>query len=162
MNHQTLHLCTLLCVLLGTPTVAAGQDDATLIREARIRSNAAIAAHDTDALARIWMSDVTVVTSTGATQSGREANRDSFAAQFTARPDVVYIRTPDVIDVMPGWEVASERGTWTGQWTQPDGVTRIGGTYLAQWRKVNGAWLLHAELFVPTHCTGSSWCDRHP
>jgi hypothetical protein len=63
---------------------------------------------------------------------------------------------------MPAWDVASERGTWAGQWTQADGVTRIGGTYQAQWRKVNGEWLLQGELFVPTHCTGSSWCTRHP
>lgn len=154
-------LCPVLCALVGRPVTAMGQD-VELIREARSRSNAAIAAHDADALALIWMSDVTVVTSTGASQSGRPANRDSFAAHFTARPDVVYIRTPDAIEVMPAWDVASERGTWTGQWTQADGITRIGGTYLAQWRKVNGAWLLQAELFVPTHCTGSSWCTRHP
>lgn len=136
--------------------------DTVLIREARARSNAAIAAHDTAALAKLWTADVTVVTSTGATQAGRDANRDAFAAQFRARPDVVYVRTPDTIEVLPSWEVASERGTWTGQWTQDDGVTKIGGTYLAQWRKLNGAWLIQAELFVPTRCEGSSWCDRHP
>lgn len=138
------------------------QDDAGLIRGARMRSNAAIAAHDVEALARGWMVDVTVVTSTGATTLGRQANRDAFAAQFKARPDVVYVRTPDTIDVMAAWDVAAERGTWTGQWTQADGVTRIGGTYLAQWRKIDGAWLLQGELFVPTHCEGSSWCTRHP
>jgi len=140
---------------------AMGQD-AELIREVRARSNAAIAAHDFEALARTWMVDVTVVTSTGATTLGRQANRDAFTAQVKARPDVVYVRTPDTIEVMPSWDVASERGTWTGQWTQADGVTRIGGTYQAQWRKVDGAWLLQAELFVPTQCTGSSWCARHP
>ena len=108
------------------------------------------------------MTDVTVVISTGATTSGREANRASFAAQFASRPDVVYVRTPAEIEVMKSWDVASERGTWTGQWTQADGVTKIGGNYLAQWRKVDGAWLLQGELFVPTHCTGSSWCAKHP
>lgn len=138
------------------------QDDAGMIREARAKSNAAIAAHDAEALAQVWKTDVTVVISTGATTSGREANRASFAAQFASRPDVVYVRTSAEIEVMASWNVASERGTWTGQWTQADGVTKIGGTYLAQWRKVNGAWLLQAELFVPTHCTGSSWCARHP
>jgi len=154
-------LCPLLFALVGGPVTAMGQD-LEQIREARGRSNAAIAAHDAEALARTWMADVTVVTSTGAVQSGREANRDSFLAHFKARPDVVYVRTPATIDVMPAWDVASERGTWTGQWTQADGVTRIGGTYLAQWRKIDGAWLLQAELFVPTHCEGSAWCAAHP
>jgi ketosteroid isomerase-like protein len=142
--------------------MAEAQDDVGLIREVRARSNAAIAAHDADALARTWMADFTVVTSTGETKTGREANRASFAAQFASRPDLVYVRTPSTVGVMPSWEVAAERGTWTGQWTQADGVTRIGGTYLAQWRKVNGAWLLQGELFVPTHCTGTSWCVKHP
>ena len=160
LGAQRAVLCALHFALC-TPMIAEAQD-VRLIREARERSNAAIAAHDADALAQGWMVDVTVVTSTGATQSGREANRNGFAAQFTSRPDVVYVRTPTDITVMPSWDVASERGTWTGQWTQADGVTRIGGTYQAQWRKVNGAWLLQAELFVPTHCTGSSWCAKHP
>ena len=122
----------------------------------------AIAAHDAEALAETWMVDFTVVTSTGETRSGRAANRAAFAAQFASRPDVIYVRTPSEIELMPSWNVASERGTWTGQWTQSDGVTKIGGTYQAQWRKVNGAWLLQGELFVPTHCAGSSYCDRHP
>ena len=142
--------------------MAEAQDDARLIREERARSNAAVAAHDADALARTWMVDFTVVTSTGETRSGREANRAAFVAQFASRPDVVYVRTPSTVEVMSSWDVAAERGTWTGQWTQADGVTRIGGTYLAQWRKVNGAWLLQGELFVPTHCEGSSWCKQHP
>jgi uncharacterized protein (TIGR02246 family) len=160
LEAQRAVLCALHFALC-TPMTAEAQD-VRLIREARQRSNAAIAAHDAEALARIWMADVTVVTSTGATQSGREANRASFMAQFTSRPDVVYVRNPTEIQVMPSWDVAAERGTWTGQWTQADGVTKIGGTYQAQWRKVNGAWLLQAELFVPTHCEGSSYCSKHP
>ena len=154
-------LCAVLCAPGVHPMTAEAQD-VRLIREAREKSNAAIAAHDLEALAKSWMESFSVVTSTGASQSGREANRAAFAAQFASRPDLVYVRTPSEIELMPAWDVASERGTWTGQWTQPDGVTRIGGTYQAQWRKVNGEWLLQGELFVPTHCAGSSWCDKHP
>jgi ketosteroid isomerase-like protein len=138
------------------------QEDESAIRAARARSNAAIAAHDLDGLARVWMENVHVVTSTGAQEAGRERNRASFAAHFRDRPDVVYVRTPESIDVFAAWDVAAERGRWTGQWTQADGVTRISGTYLAQWRKVKGEWLIQAELFVPTGCVGSSYCERHP
>ncbi|HEX9894677.1 MAG TPA: nuclear transport factor 2 family protein, partial [Gemmatimonadales bacterium] len=116
------------------------QEDESAIRAARARSNAAIAAHDLDGLARVWMENVHVVTSTGAQEAGRERNRASFAAHFRDRPDVVYVRTPESIDVFAAWDVAAERGRWTGQWTQADGVTRISGTYLAQWRKVKGEW----------------------
>ena len=53
-------------------------------------------------------------------------------------------------------------GEWTGRWTEPDGVVQVRGTYLAQWRKVNGTWLIQAEVFVPTACTGSTYCAAHP
>jgi hypothetical protein len=84
------------------------------------------------------------------------------ADQFARRPDTVYVRTPARIDVLAAWDVASERGEWTGRWTEPDGVVQVRGTYLAQWRKVNGTWLIQAEVFVPTACTGSTYCAAHP
>ena len=58
--------------------------------------------------------------------------------------------TPSAVDVFPAWGVASERGEWTGRWTEPDGVVQVRGTYLAQWRQVHGTWLIQAEVFVPT------------
>ena len=60
------------------------------------------------------------------------------------------------------WAAASERGEWVGRWTEPDGKLEIGGTYQAQWRKVDGRWLIQGELFVPTHCKGSKYCNQRP
>ena len=136
--------------------------DQRLIREARARSNSAIAAHDTAAIARPWMNDVHVVSSASAQTAGSQANQQRMARQFETRPDTIYIRTPATIDVYAPWDVASERGTWVGRWTEPDGKLEIGGTYLAQWRKVNGQWLIQAELYVPTHCSGSKYCNQRP
>ena len=141
---------------------AAQAGDEELIRAARGRSNQAIAAHDLDGIARVWMNDVHVVSSTSAQTAGREQNRQRMATQFTNRPDTVYVRRSTAIDVYPPWNVASERGEWTGRWTEPDGTLEIGGTYLAQWRKTDGQWLIQAELFVPTRCTGSAYCRRRP
>jgi ketosteroid isomerase-like protein len=136
--------------------------DEQLIREARARSNRAIAAHDLAAIAREWMPNVHVVSSTSAQTAGREANRERMAQQFTNRPDTVYVRRSTTIDVYPSWAVASERGEWTGKWTEPDGALEIGGTYQAQWRKIDGQWLIQAELFVPTRCTGAKYCNQRP
>ncbi|HXG87394.1 MAG TPA: carboxypeptidase regulatory-like domain-containing protein [Vicinamibacterales bacterium] len=136
--------------------------DERLIREARARSNAAIAAHDPVAIARIWMADVHVVSSTSAQVAGREANQQRMARQFATRPDTIYVRKAATIDVYPEWAVAAERGEWTGRWTEPDGVMQIGGTYLVQWRKVDGQWLIQAELYVPTRCSGSQYCRERP
>lgn len=142
--------------------VTAQTSDEQLVRAARDRSNAAIAKHDLDGIAAAWMDDVHVVSSTSAQTAGKNANRDGFAAQFKSRPDTIYIRTPITIDVYAPWNVASERGEWTGTWTEPDGKLEIGGTYQAQWRKVDGRWLIQGELFVPTRCKGSKYCNQRP
>ena len=154
----TLVVCVSV-VLAGGQSTAS---DEAAVRAARTRSNEAIAAHDMTGISRHWMPNVHVVTSTSAQGSGREANADRMALQFKRRPDTVYVRTPSTIAIFTAWDVASEQGEWTGRWTEPDGVVNIGGTYLAQWRKVDGTWLIQAELFVPTSCRGSSYCARHP
>lgn len=145
-------------------SVAASQRsaDERLIREVRARSNAAIAGHDPAAMARFWMEDVHVVRSTGAQVAGRERNRQRMAQQFATRPDTIYVRQPLAIDVYLPWEMASERGEWTARWTDSDGIVDMAGTYMAQWRRVNGQWLIQAELYVPTRCAGSMYCSQRP
>ena len=145
------------------PVKASQQStDAQLIRDARARSNAAIAAHDPAAMARLWKDDVHVVRSTGAQVAGREANQQRMAQQFAARPDTIYVRQPSAVDVYLPWEMASERGEWTAGWTEPDGTVDTAGTYLAQWRRIDGVWLIQAELYVPTRCAGSRYCSQRP
>jgi ketosteroid isomerase-like protein len=136
--------------------------EAAAIRTARAASNAAIAKHDVAGIAAHWMPDVHIVTSTSAHGTGKDVNGQRMAQQFARRPDTSYVRSPTTVEVLREWHVASERGDWTGRWTEPDGVVDIGGTYLAQWRKVNGVWLIQAELFVPTRCRGSKYCAAHP
>lgn len=146
----------------GRTVTAQVSSDEQLIRAARTRSNAAIATHDPAAVARVWMPDLHVVSSTSAQTAGREANQRRMASQFASRPDTIYVRTPSTVDVYAPWAVASERGEWTGRWTEPDGPLRIGGTYLAQWRKIGGQWFIQAELYVPTTCSGGRYCKERP
>ena len=153
-------LPAVLWLCLAGPAAAqpAAAPDEAAIRAARGRSNTAIAAHDVAGIAGHWLPDVHIVTSTSAQASGRDANGERMAQQFARRPDTVYVRTPMTVDVLAAWAVAAERGTWTGRWTEPDGVVDVAGTYLAQWRKVEGEWRIQAELFVPTSCRGSRYC----
>ena len=137
-------------------------NDEQLIREARARSNAAIRAHDPAAMARLWMDDVHVVRSTGSQVAGRQPNQQRMAQQFATRPDTIYVREPSAVDVYLPWAMASERGNWTARWTEPDGVVDMAGTYLAQWRRIDGVWLIQAEIYVPTRCAGSSYCSQRP
>ena len=135
---------------------------ADLIRAARERSNRAIAAHDLDAIAAEWAEGIHVLGSVGLLASGSAANRQSLAHQFKRRPDTIYVRTPTDIEVFAPWQVASERGTWVGTWTEPDGPLAIGGSYQARWGLGAGRWLIRSELFVPTWCQGGAYCEQAP
>ena len=136
--------------------------DETMIRSVRARSNHAIAAHDVVTLADTWLPEYWLVSSTNAQSAGRDAARARFVQLFATRPDVMYVRVPDRIEVNVSWGQAAESGRWTGRWTQADGVTQIGGGYFAKWRKIDGRWLLLAEVFVQTSCAGSSYCSLPP
>lgn len=152
------------CVIAGLSVCGlfAQGGDEQAIRDARTRSNRAIAAHDLDGISRVWMDDVHIVTSTSAHGTGRDENRQRIARQFTTRPDTTYVRRTADVDVYDPWGVAAERGEWTGTWTEPDGKVTIRGTYLAQWRKVGAEWLIQAEVFVPLTCDGSRYCRERP
>jgi ketosteroid isomerase-like protein len=149
-------------VLVPRTAPAQRSDAVQAIREARARSNAAIARHDTAAIAREWMPDVHVVSSTSTQTAGAAMNARRMAETFARRPDTKWVRTPDRVEVFEAWDVASERGAWVGTWTEPDGAVRISGTYQAQWRRVDGTWRIQAEVFVPLRCTGSAYCGRRP
>lgn len=145
---------------LWSPTDdTTGGPDARAIRRIREESNAAIARHDADAFAASMASDIMVVTS----RSAKTTTRDAYASFLrNPRPGEVYRRVPDEVKVFAQWNMASERGTWTGSWAEPDGQVRIGGSYFAKWRKVNDRWLIESETFVPETCTGSAYCQAVP
>jgi ketosteroid isomerase-like protein len=149
-------------IATGVGAVAQSPLDERLIRDARAASNAAITKHDVPGIARHWLDDIHITTSTSAQAAGRGPNQERMAQQFQRRPDTIYVRTPSNVEVFTEWAVASERGEWLGRWTEPDGKVEIAGTYLAQWRKVDGRWLIQSELYVPTRCKGSQYCAKRP
>jgi ketosteroid isomerase-like protein len=155
-----------LCVLLPLhPTRAQGTARgaaARAIRRLRESSNVAIARHDTAGLGAILAPNVIVVSSNSAHIDGREANVQRFAEQFRNRPDVTYRREPASVEVFAPWGMASERGRWSGSWTDAGGKVSIGGTYFAKWRQLNGAWRVESETYVPDRCRGSSYCTVVP
>jgi ketosteroid isomerase-like protein len=148
--------------LAAQPAPSTPGADADAIRAARARSNQAIAAHDTMALADTWLPEFWLVSSTNAQTAGRDAARARFAQLFASRPDLIYVRTPDSVVVNTQWGQAAEYGVWTGRWTQADGVTQVAGRYFAKWRRERGRWMLLAETYVQTACRGSSYCNQPP
>jgi ketosteroid isomerase-like protein len=140
---------------------ARGADEQA-IRQNRESSNAAIARHDTAGIGAVVAEDLIVVTSNSVHSIGRQSMLERLADQFSARPDVVYERRPVSVDVFSPWGMASELGVWTGSWTDTDGMIRIGGTYFAKWRLLNGAWRVESETYVPSSCSGGAYCSTPP
>jgi ketosteroid isomerase-like protein len=139
-----------------------GGPDAREIRRLRESSNTAIARHDTAGFGAILAPNFSIVRSTSEHSAGRDEEVRGIAEAFRARPDVVYRRTPDEVRIFAPWDMASERGQWTGTWTAADGAVRIEGSYFAKWRRVNGSWRVETETFVPERCTGGAYCRTPP
>ena len=95
-----------------------------------------------------------MVAGDGGLYPGYDRQREIWTSLFRVSDDLVYLRSPEVVEVADRRTRAVERGRWTGSWTLPEGGTRIGGSYTAYWRLVDGAWKLRAELFVTLHCSG--------
>ena len=159
----------LIVIILISSTIAScnrqskttNDPEETLIRSARRLSNEAIAKKDTAVLASVWTLDYHLVTSRNFERSGRIANRDWFANEYNSKPDVIYVRTPETIQVFSSWNMASESGTWEGHWTENGEPCELSGSYFAKWHKINGRWMIRAEVFVPLSCSGK-FCAQSP
>lgn len=121
---------------------------AAVIAQLRAESNSAIAAHDADRIGSFLTEDFQITVSTGAALAGREAMAKGFRDQFEKSPDIVYVRTPELIEISSSHPLASERGRWVGRWTDGDKAIEVSGSYQAMWRYADGRWLIRAELFV--------------
>jgi ketosteroid isomerase-like protein len=126
------------------------------IRSIRSRFNEAIRNHDAASIAAFLDSEYQITTSSG--EHHQATPEDEVAAWeeiFRERKDVVYLRSPELVEVSSYNDLAAESGTWTGSWSGPEGSIEIGGKYFAQWRNVGGKWKIRAEIFVGLFCEGS-------
>lgn len=162
MNIRQIAFLLLVSFVQCTESKPSINEDEKLIRATRQRSNNAIARHDTTALAEIWTTDYHIISSRNFEISGMENNRHNFATEFVNKKQLLYLRTTTKVEVYADWNMASENGTWTGQWLEPDGLVKFTGTYFAKWHKINDHWKIRAEIFVPLSCTGSSFCEKVP
>ena len=145
-----------------SPTRPSASPDEIQIREIRSQSNLSIANHDSITIANYWTNDFHLISSRNFELSGREANRQSFIQEFNTKKEVVYVRTPVQISIYADWSMASETGTWTGQWQESDGTVQLSGTYYAKWHKLGGTWKIRAEIYTPLTCSGSTFCNQAP
>lgn len=149
------------CLLFWMLTVAAigfAQSHEQTIRKLRQESNDGIKKHDTAVIARYWLDDVHVLTSRSVSTSGKRANQLAFQRDFASKENLLYVRTPSVIEVFSNWNMAAEHGSWVGTWTLNGNSVRISGSYYAKWHSVDGAWKIKSEIYTPTKCEGGDYC----
>ncbi|HVV54074.1 MAG TPA: nuclear transport factor 2 family protein [Mucilaginibacter sp.] len=122
---------------------AQNNRDADIIKASRLASNAAIARHDIDGMAKYWLPDFVQTIGRGTSLTGKEVIIASWKQLFKSNLTVLYIRHPVAITVGDNGIMAWETGTWEAKNSYSKG-----GNYSAMWRKINGEWKLQAELFV--------------
>lgn len=139
-----------------TPKAADGQCTIEDLGDARARFNHAIGNDDFDAIAEILDEDVVLVTGTGSDlYQGRKRQVDLWRSDVADPERLRYVRETRQVQPSALYPLALEAGTWTGYAT--DG-SELGGEYSAKWRCNNRRWLLEAEIFMTTRCSG--WlCD---
>jgi ketosteroid isomerase-like protein len=119
------------------------QKDIAIIKSSRASSNAAIARHDIEGMAKYWLTDFVQTIGRGTTSVGKDSILASWKHLFATNATVLYIRSPVTIIVGDNGVMAWETGTWTAKNSYSKG-----GNYSAMWRKTVGEWKLQAELFV--------------
>jgi ketosteroid isomerase-like protein len=134
----------------------AGDCSADGLRSARERFNQAIVGNDTQAMAGLFDPDVVLVTGT---DSDRFIGRDSQLALWRSDIDdaerLIYRRETTRLSLSPLHPIAMEAGRWTGRARNGD---ELGGEYSAKWRCEEDRWMLEAEMFMTTRCSGGL-CD---
>ncbi|HEX7944878.1 MAG TPA: DUF4440 domain-containing protein [Phenylobacterium sp.] len=114
------------------------------IRARRKLTNKLIAAHEAARLRPFFSPDVKLIVGDGALILGVDDVMAAFDAQFTEPDFVSYVRETQAVELDADRTRAAEGGCWVGHWKD----RRMGGTYLAVWRKVTGQWVIESELYV--------------
>ena len=149
---KTFVIVALLIAVTGN---AQEYSDDEQIRHARSQYNAAIARHDVAAIVSFLDDEYQITTSLGQLSQGRDGESASWSDIIADREDLLYVRTPESIEVSSDYPLAAETGTWLGTWSTADGPVRTGGRYAAMWRLVDGDWKVRSELFVALFCEGA-------
>jgi ketosteroid isomerase-like protein len=119
------------------------KQDVAVIKNSRLASNEAIAKHNIDGISKYWLPDFVQTIGRGISTTGKDAVMAGWKDLFETNKTVSYVRTPTSIIVGDNNIMAWETGTWVAKNSYSKG-----GNYSAMWRKVNGVWMLQAELFV--------------
>jgi len=130
-------------------------DRARAIEAQRQSFNRAIEAGNLDTIAAVLAEDVVLITGTDSDlYSGRQPQLDLWRSDFESGERLVYVRTPECIQVSERFPIALERGRWRGE--PKDGRPGVvQGGYSAKWRHDGDAWRIEVEVYMTRACDSS-------
>jgi len=155
MLHKIIVIASMLSIVTAS-AIAQDNSDMEQIRTARADFNDAIARHDVTAIVSFLDEEYQITTSLGQLLQGRDGEAAAWRNLIESRQDLLYVRSPESIEVSSDYPLAAEFGTWVGTWSTNQGEVRTGGRYAAMWRQVDGVWKVRSELFVALYCNGAN------
>ena len=155
MTHNPIAVAVAV-LSIASNAVAQSDSGTEQIRKARAEYNNAIARHDVADIVSFFDAEYQITTSLGQLSQDVEGEAADWRNLFASRNDLLYVRTPESIEISKDYPLAAEVGTWVGAWSTNQGPVRTGGRYTAMWRQVDGLWKVRSELFVALYCDGIS------
>jgi len=147
---------------VGSAEQCMDGDQARAIEAQRQSFNRAIEAADLDTIAAVLAEDTLLITGTDSDlYSGRQAQVDLWRSDFASDERLVYVRTPECVQVSELFPIALERGRWRGE-PENDSPGVVQGSYSAKWRHDGTAWRLEVEVFMTEECSASICPDSEP
>lgn len=141
------------CGPLSAQTMTPSQTDLPASRDA---SNAALKAGDVEGFMASIDPDYVGTGGNGGHIRSRGELRTLIEGVVDSPTGLYFVRTADGFEVDDEGGRAMETGRWAGR-ERIAGAERLTGEgrYVAYWRRVDGAWVIHAEIFVTLPDPGS-------
>lgn len=127
------------------------QNDVEQIKIKRVEFNKAIKNYDLDSIVQYFDDDYIISYGSGSKVLSLKDEIASWQELFSSTKAAYYVRTPLEVIISNNLPLAYERGKWIGT---ESGDETISGRYTAAWRKTDGVWKIHNELFVTLKCDG--------
>lgn len=131
-------------LIVASPAMAGG---ASAIKERKTEFETVFNAGKSDKLAALYTEDALVLPPDSAMVKGREAIAKMWQGVIDSGFTDLDVQAQEIVVV---GETAYETGTFVGTVVTDDGEAEAAGKYIVVWKKQDGRWMLHREIWNET------------